>query len=133
MLNVPINVTVDTEVNEPSKTYALDYDTYSVGSDKIDGIEAVKQAISKALPTPRFKCRVYDNQYGSEIREAITEEDASDEYIADNMAFLIEDTLKVDDRVLSVFDVSVEHVDDMLYVSFSVSTIFGDTTIEEEI
>ena len=124
MLNVPINVTVDTEV---------DYDTYSVGSDKIDGIEAVKQAISKALSTPRFKCRVYDNQYGSEIREAITEEDASDEYIADNMAFLIEDTLKVDDRVLSVSDVSVEHVDDMLYVSFSVSTIFGDTTIEEEI
>ena len=56
MLNVPINVTVDTEVNEPSKTYALDYDTYSVGSDKIDGIEAVKQAISKALSTPRFKC-----------------------------------------------------------------------------
>ena len=49
------------------------------------------------------------------------------------MAFLIEDTLKVDDRVLSVSDVSVEHVDDMLYVSFSVSTIFGDTTIEEEI
>lgn len=49
------------------------------------------------------------------------------------MAFLIEDTLKVDDRVLSVSDVSVELVDDMLYVSFSVSTIFGDTTIEEEI
>lgn len=133
MLNVPINVTVDTEVNEPSKTYSLDYDTYSVGSDKIDGIEAVKQAISKALSTPRFKCRAYDNQYGSEIREAITEEDASDEYIADNMTFLIEDTLKVDDRVLSVSDVSVEHVDDILYVSFSVSTIFGDTTIEEEI
>lgn len=59
------------EAQEPSsKTYRLDLDKGRI-SGKIDGLEAVNQAIRKAIITPRFKCLIYDNQYGSEVEDAV--------------------------------------------------------------
>ena len=51
-------------------TYGLDLDKGRI-TGKIDGLEAVNQAIRKAIITPRWKCLVYDNQYGSEIEDAV--------------------------------------------------------------
>ncbi len=77
---IPIPVTEVVEAKEkPSKTYKLDLDKGRI-MGMVDGQEAVRQAIRKAIITPRFKCLIYNSQYGSEIEEAITQKDATEAY-----------------------------------------------------
>lgn len=115
------------EQEKPSKTYRLDLDTGRIiGS--IDGIEAVQQAIRKALSTPRFECLIYDGQYGSDIREAF--KNVTPEYIKTSAKELIWDTLKSDTRILGIADVEVSFKDDNCYISFTAQTIFGDSGVE---
>ncbi len=116
----------------PSLTYALDLDRGRIG-EKIDGVEAVNQAIRKAIITPRFKCLIYDNQYGSEIEDAIIAGDATQEYIETIIEGFVTDCLKPDTRIVRVYDFSVSFENDAAYISFKADTIFGETTIEEVI
>ena len=61
---IPIPIDEVTEAEEqPSLTYRLDLDNGRIVG-KVDGLEAVNQAIRKAIITPRFKCLIYDDQYG---------------------------------------------------------------------
>lgn len=122
----PISVdSFEEEQEKSSKTYRLDLDSGRI-SGSIDGIEAVQQAILKALSTPRFKCLVYDDQYGSDIRESFL--NATPEYIRTSAQELIWDTLKVDTRILGVEDVEVSFEGDNCYISFTAKTIFGDSS-----
>lgn len=114
----------------PSKTYRLDLDAGRIVGN-VDGKEAVKQAVRKALITPRWKCLAYDNQYGSEIEDAIIKGDATREYIETATEGFVRDALKPDTRILDVSDFSFEFQDDAAYISFTLSTIYGDIDIEE--
>ena len=68
---IPIPIDTVTEAEEqPSLTYRLDLEAGRIVG-RVDKLEAVNQAIRKAIITPRFKCLIYDNQYGSEVEEAI--------------------------------------------------------------
>ena len=67
---IPLLVTqVEEAAEPPSKTYRLDLEEGRI-LGMVDGQEAVRQAIHKAIITPRWKCLIYDNQYGSEIEAA---------------------------------------------------------------
>ena len=78
---IPIPISgIEEEKEQPSLTYKLDLDTGRIVG-KVDGLEAVNQFILKALLTPRFHCLVYDNQYGSEIKDTVTDESATEELI----------------------------------------------------
>ena len=63
-----------------SRTYLIDWDRGRIGG-LTDGEEAVRQFIRKALMTPRFKCLIYDSQYGSEIQDSLMDPDTSMEYV----------------------------------------------------
>lgn len=128
-LDIPIGITqVINEPDMPSKTYKLDLDNGRI-IGKVDELEAMNQFIRKALITPRFKCLIYDSQYGSEIRE-ITTTDATREFIESEMPRLVEDALTYDPRILKVYDFSFSFKDDSVFVKFSVDTIFGTTEFE---
>ena len=130
---IPLPVEEIEDVREaPSLTYALDLDKGRIG-EKIDGIDAVNQAIRKAIITPRFKCLIYDNQYGSEIEDTIIAGDATQEYIETIIEGFVEDCLRPDTRVIRVYDFEVDFENDAAYISFKADTIFGETTIEEVI
>lgn len=130
---IPIPVTqVEPSKEAPSLTYKLDLDTGRIYG-KIDGLEAVNQAIRKAIITPRFKCLIYDHQYGSEIEDAVIADDATPDYIETAAEGFIIDALKPDTRILKVYDFSFSFKDDSAYISFRCDTIFGDTTVEEVI
>ena len=74
---IPIPISgIEEEREEPSLTYKLDLDAGRIAG-KVDGLEAIKQFIRKALITPRFHCLIYDNQYGSEIKDTITSKNAT--------------------------------------------------------
>lgn len=122
------------EGTKPTKTYALDLETGRI-KGFIDGIEACHQFIRKAIITPRFKCLIYDNQYGSEIKQTITADDASENYIKARLPHLIKDAIINDDRIKNVdtaaFNFSMEG--DRLYVECKVETIYGDISVREAI
>lgn len=132
-VQIPLPITeVVEETEKPSKTYRLDLDAGRiVGS--IDGIEAVNQAIRKAIITPRFKCLIYDNQYGSEVTEAVIAKDASPEYIEAVIPGFVKDALKPDTRILDVYDFDFEFKGDGAYIFFRADTIYGETEFEEVI
>jgi hypothetical protein len=128
---IPIPVSTVTEAAEPpSLTYALDLDTGRI-IGKVDGLAAVNQAIRKAIITPRFKCLIYDNRYGSEIKDAIIAQDATRELIEATIPRFVKDALKPDTRVLKVYDFSFDIRRDKARIRFKADTIYGDTVFEE--
>lgn len=130
---IPIPVETVTEAEEqPSLTYRLDLDNGRIVG-RVDKLEAVNQAIRKAIITPRFKCLIYDNQYGSEIEEAIISKDATTDYIEAVTEGFVKDALYPDTRILSVYDFRFEFKEDKAYIFFRADTIFGETEIEEVI
>lgn len=130
---IPIPIETVTEAEEqPSLTYRLDLDNGRIVG-RLDKLEAVNQAIRKAIITPRFKCLIYDNQYGSEIEEAIISKDATRDYIEAVTEGFVKDALYPDTRILSVYDFQFEFKEDKAYVFFRADTIFGETEIEEVI
>lgn len=96
---IPIPVETVTEAEEqPSLTYRLDLENGRIVG-KVDGLEAVNQAIRKAIITPRFKCLIYDRQYGSEIEDAIIRKDATRDYIEAATEGFVKDALLPDTRM----------------------------------
>lgn len=134
-LNIPIPITdIDEDSIETSRTYALDLEKGRIAG-MVDGIEAVNQFIRKALLTPRFKCLIYDNQYGSEIKDRVIDGDVTMEYIESELPRLVTDAIIHDARVLDVYDFEFE-IDtkkETLHVIFNVDTIYGFISIEEVI
>ena len=127
---IPMPIETVQEAKElPSLTYKLDLDEGRIVG-MVDGLEAVNQAIRKAIITPRFKCLIYDNQYGSEIEAAFIEKSASREYIETVCEGFIKDCLKPDTRILSIYDFTYEFNGENAYIAFKADTIFGETRIE---
>ena len=130
---IPIPVTEVTEAQEkPSLTYKLDLDKGRIVGT-VDGLEAVNQAIRKAIITPRFKCLIYDNQYGSEIEATVIDKDATPELIEAVIPGFVKDALKPDTRRLKVYDFAFEFKGESAYIFFRADTIFGETEFEEVI
>lgn len=132
---IPIPIAeLEVDAEQPSKTYKLDIERgriFPVGT--CDGLEAVNQFIKKTLLTPRFRCLIYDNQYGSEIKQTIIAADATNEYIETEIPRLIKDACLCDSRVLDVYDFSCSFDEEKARIRFKANTIFGDTVVEEVI
>jgi len=130
-LSLPI-ATVEEAEEAPSLTYKLDLNEGRIVG-MIDGIEAVRQAIRKAIITPRFKCLIYTNQYGSEIEQAYIADYAPVDFIEATVQKYVTDALLPDTRVLDCYDFEVEQQEDGVFIKFTCETIFGKTKIEEVI
>ena len=130
---IPIPVETITDAAElPSKTYRLDREKGRIVG-KVDGIAAVNQAIHKAIITPRFKCLIYNHQYGNEAEAAVTAKDATRDYIEATLEGFVRDALRPDTRILSISDFAIDFEGDAAHISFLAETIFGATEVEEVI
>lgn len=124
--------TVTEAAEQPSRTYRLDLDKGRI-IGLIDEQEAVQQAIRKAIITPRFKCLIYNGQYGCEVEEAISRNDVTREYIETAVPGFVRDALKPDTRILKVYNFSFSYDKDKAYIAFCADTIFGKINISEVI
>lgn len=116
------------EVEVPARTYKV-INNRIVG--RVDELEAMKQAIHKALSTERFTYEIYSESYGHDLEDLIGQ--GMDLAKAEVERLFIE-ALEVDDRILSVANFNIIHsTSDSLFVSFVVNTIFGDLEEEAEI
>lgn len=137
-LDIPLPFsTIEEEEIETSRTYAIDWDNGRIAG-YVDEAEAVRQFIKKALLTPRFKCLIYDQQYGSEIRDTFIDKSVTRDYVEAELPFLIEDALIYDERILKVYNIDIKFGDtypmqDSVAISFDVDTIYGQISSEEVI
>ena len=132
---IPIPITeLETAPASPTRTYKLDLENgriFSAGS--IDGLDAVTQFIKKAIITPRFRCMIYDDQYGSEIKQAVFTGSVTPEYVETEIPGYVKDAIMFDGRVLSVSGFSIEFDNENAYIQCRVLTTYGETLIEEVI
>ena len=108
------------EITQPSRTYRIDFDRGRV-IGMVDGLEAIKQAVYKAIETDRFAHIIYGGQYGRQ-RSA-----------PDELQSYIEEALLADDRITAVDNFQVSYDGDAATMSFTVTTVFGTTPIEGRI
>lgn len=130
-IEIPID-SIEEETEKPSRTYRLDLDSGRI-IGIADGIEAVNQAIRKAIITARYKNLIYDDDYGGELGDIIRDEDSTPELIETALPVLVKDALSQDTRILDVYDFSFAFKGDSVAVSFGADTIFGETQISEVI
>lgn len=114
---------------QPLKTYAIDFDNGVLGGT-VDGIEAIKQFVVKAIKTARFRFAIYDDDYGSEIEDLIGS-DASTDLLETEIPRVIEEALLFDDRITDVYDFELTREGDRLYVSFALE--INEETIPMEV
>ena len=115
---------------QPTRTYALRFDGYPCSGGKLDGLEAMKQAIFLILQTERFQYAIYSWNYGIELNALLGQ--TMTPYLQAKVAKAIEDALMADDRVLSVEQFSFVKGKRSLLVKFTVTTTEGDVESEFE-
>lgn len=136
VISLPFTSLAEEEI-ETSKTYHIDWENGRIAGH-VDGLEAMNQFVKKTLITPRFKCLIYDNQYGSEIRDNLIAPGVTREYFKAEINFFVEDALIHDERILRVYDLEVTFgesypLHDTVTVSFSVDTVYGHISFKEVI
>lgn len=101
--------------------------TYQVHNDriigKVDGLEAVRQAVEKILNTQLFQWEIYSETYGIESNRLIGKDF---DFVLADIERTIEDALTFDDRIDGIENFRViNQLKDSLEVSFDVATIAG--------
>jgi Protein of unknown function (DUF2634) len=114
---------------QPSKTYRLDSNASEIGG-LIDGEEALRQFIAKAIRTARYRFMIYNGDYGCEIEDIIGA-NVSQELLNVEIPRFIREALIYDDRIDDVVDFVITRDSDKVYVAFTVVTADGTNFTEE--
>lgn len=114
----------------PSKTYALDFDRGDLNGGFIDGEEALRQYISKAIQTSRYRFLIYNDQYGCEL-ESLLGQNISYELLKSELKRVIREALIYDDRIEDVKQFQISQQNDKLFIAFTVVSAEG--SIEQEV
>lgn len=116
--------------SQPSLTYKLDPITRRIVG-KVDGIEAIKIAVTKMMTTERYSRVIYSGQYGVELEKMIGKDY---DYIAADLERTVLEALLIDDRIISITNFNINQVSlNQLEASFTVKTIFGEIDFVTEV
>ena len=113
----------------PSRTDHFDFDSGQIRG-MIDGEQALRQFVRKALVTERYRYVIYDGQYGNEMFRLIGE-NVTDELLRAEIPRMIREALIYDDRIADVNSFEFRMEGDRLYVSFRVEAANGIITEQE--
>lgn len=115
--------TIVKEADLPTKTYYMHL-ARNVVRNKIDGKNAMKQVIFKILQTERYRHnKVYSNNYGVEFDDLIG---ADPLYAKPEIERRIKEALTWDERITNVTNFNFELKKNVIAVTFTAQTIFGD-------
>lgn len=114
----------------PSRTYALNFDTGEIEERRIDGEEALRQFIRKAIATARYRFMIYDGQYGCEL-ESLLGQDISQELLKLEITRVVKEALLYDERIQEITHFQIRRESDKLFISFHV--VSGDLSLEQEV
>lgn len=107
---------------QPNLTYRLGTATVA---GKVDGLEAVRQAVYHILMTERYSNPIYGEDYGVELEQYVGKDIG---YITADIENTLREALTQDDRItdVQVDDVSRSPQDSSCVVKFTVFTIYGN-------
>lgn len=123
------DLTILTAETIPTRTYRLDLER-GVIAGMVDGLEAMKQAISLILSTERFVWPIYSWNYGTEAVELIGQ---NQYYVEAELERRVTDALMQDDRVISVSGFSFAAQRRKMTARFIVETIVGTVSAAKEV
>jgi hypothetical protein len=114
--------TLNTQLTEqPSRTWKLDFERGRV-TGTIDGLDAVRQSVSKIVHTERFRYLIYDADYGIELDGLVGRDPV---FVQSELRRRIREALTQDDRIESVTDFQIDIAGDTATVRFTVVSSFG--------
>ena len=112
------------EISE-TNTYAIDWQEGRIAG-RIENEEALRQYIQKTLMTEAGKYLIYNDLYGTNIKELSRAQNLSRAAIETMIPKMVEEAL-TDNRILGVYDFSFEYPeDDSIIIRFYVDTIYGE-------
>ena len=114
---------------QPGLTYALDIEGGRIRG-RVDGLEAVRQAIYLILSTERYDYLIYSWNYGVELKELIGR---PRDFVLPEIKRRITEALLQDDRITAVGGFEFETGKRRVHVTFTAHTVFGDTEVETEV
>lgn len=114
--------------DEPSKTFRIDFENFRIGNLS-DNEEALRQAIVKAILTPRAFYYIYNDNYGCEIWDLVGT-NVTNEYLDSEIPRMVTEAIVYDDRINAVTNVTVCREGDTAYISLTVDSIFGEVEAE---
>ncbi len=119
-------------INEmTSKTYKIDFEGNRI-VEKIDGFEALKQAIYCILNTIRYEHIIYSHNYGSELNNAIG---LDYDLAKSEVERYVKEAILADDRFTEIQNYTTSKISsDSMMISFDVLTKYGSTlNVEKEV
>lgn len=123
----------ETEIEEEfptSRTYRLDEEKGEI-VEKIDGLEAIEQALRLILRTERSEFEIYGEDHGAELTEIIGQPAS---LACVNLEDAIKEALLQDDRVESVENFSfARHGKNAVLAAFTVIVADGRIDMEQEV
>jgi len=118
---------------EPSYTYAMKIPDDEVSESrfigKVDGVDAMQQAITKILNTERYEYEIYSWDFGIELKDLYG---MPVPYVMSEIKERITDAVTADDRFESVDNFEVEQTDrHSIHCSFTVTTADGEEFVSD--
>jgi len=111
-------------VTQPGLTWPMDLEQSRMKSGKVDGLEAVEQAVYKILATERYQYPIYSWNYGVELMDLYGKPLS---YVRPEAERRIREALLQDDRITAVDNFMFENGDkNSLLATFTVHTIYGE-------
>lgn len=121
------NIEVVEGTGQPSRTYTFCQTTKRIFG-RVDGLDAVKQFVSKTLNTERFAYVIYDDQYGIEFEPLLGQ---SPDYVSSVLEYRITDALTADDRFIGLRNFQIGDIkDDTITFSATVVCTYGTFSID---
>lgn len=110
------------------REYAFDFKTGEMTGLIVEGIDAVKVWIYKALKTSRYTYDIYSWDYGEELEELIGK-GYEKGFIDSEVERIITDTLTIHPNISRCYNFDITFKDSHLTASFTVDTDFGEVDI----
>ena len=124
-----IDLTAMTTARFQSKTFLLDFENGRI-AEKIDGLEAIKQAVYLRLLTERYEHLIFSWNYGFERIELTGQPKEHAIVLAESR---IKDALLTDSRILAVDSFTYSFDGDTVTATFTVHTQNGDFEMKTEV
>lgn len=115
----------------PSKTWAIDFANGTIGG-AIDGDEALRQFIIKAVMTERSRYAIYSDDYGCELN-GLVGGDYTPALLDAEIPRMVTEALVYDDRIDEVIEVTYRRDGDKLFINARVVPADSDVVISEEV
>ncbi|KWX80318.1 hypothetical protein AMQ84_04180 [Paenibacillus riograndensis] len=111
-----------------SLTYRMDWDKKRITS-RLDGLEAVQQAVAKMLRTDRYEHLIYSSDYGTEWGLVLGKDRL---LVRAEIRRIVSEALLQDERIIGLEDTEVSFNGDNLSFNCKVITQYGNFELRKE-